>query len=101
MIGYAFSGARSIATFSWLFDIFGDLRACAGAPEEPAPAVNEEMTITALTDCSYLCVVASGIQQRVQLVRHELAARRQVTVDRFSLVAVDSRSVIGVFSLCN
>lgn len=56
--------------------------------DRPAPAVNEEMTITALTDCSYLCVVASGIQQRVQLERHELAARGQVTVDRFCLVAI-------------
>jgi len=56
--------------------------------DRPLPAVNEEMTLRALSDCSYLCIAAVGVEQRVFLSRHYLEPGEHTVVDRYALLAV-------------
>lgn len=58
---------------------------------KPPPAINEEAILTALTDCAYVCVSASGIAQAVHLEVVHLEPGERVAMDRYSLIAVGSK----------
>jgi hypothetical protein len=60
-------------------------------------SVNEELAHEALEDCSFLCVSAVGIEQRVDLMRYWLKTGEKVLIERYSLVAITgSDSLISV-----
>jgi hypothetical protein len=51
-------------------------------------AINEEMTLTAITDCEFLCVSPIGIEQKVHLERHHLDAGDRMETNRYDLIAI-------------
>ncbi|MBL8474809.1 MAG: hypothetical protein JNK71_01870 [Methyloversatilis sp.] len=58
---------------------------------KPPPAINEEATLIAITECAYVCVSASGIAQAVHLNVVSLDAGETITMDRYSLIAVGGK----------
>jgi len=56
--------------------------------EKQVLILNEDLTLTALTDCSYICTSAVGIEQKVQLDRHHLKPGDELVVPRYELAVI-------------
>lgn len=51
-------------------------------------AINSELTLEALTPSAFLCVTATGIEQKVHLDRYYLEAGDEIIAERYALIAV-------------
>lgn len=56
---------------------------------QKAPLVlNEDLTLTALTDCAYICSSAVGIEQKVIIERYDPRADQEIVIPRYELLLV-------------
>lgn len=58
--------------------------------------LNEDLTLTALGNSSYICASAVGIEQRVHVERFKLAAGEEIEVPRYDLLMIGGDSAVRI-----
>lgn len=58
--------------------------------------LNEDLTLTALTNCAYVCASAVGIEQKVHFERLRLEAGEEIAIPRYELLLMTADSSLTI-----
>ncbi|MGC4061896.1 MAG: hypothetical protein QM749_14020 [Aquabacterium sp.] len=64
--------------------------------EKKVLILNEDLTLTALTDCSYICTSAVGIKQKVHMDRQALEPGQALVVPRYELLVIGGDAAVRI-----